>query len=307
MTAEKLTAGTEAGDVVVRCGGRPVVTYCRTPRPGPTGTPPLFTRSGYLHPIHAPCGAVVTDDFAADHPHQRGVFFAWTKTQVTLDGTELHPDFWNLGSGTGRVRAAGGDEPRITNGRVHLRTRQVWDLKHGDAWIEALHETWDIIVYPPEFTAPQAPGAAYMFDLISRQTPAMRLELPAYRYGGMAVRGAAEWIPKASGVAVTDTDGHTRITADGAKAGWCALSGPVRGNTAGIALFEHPDNPRTPNPLRVHPEVPYFVFCPSKNESWALEKGREQVFRFRVIAANAAVTVAQGNNWWNDFAAGFPR
>src|SRR5688500_13954646 len=70
----------EDGALRVTAGDRPLLTYHVTPVQGPPGTGPLFTRNAYIHPVHAPNGAVVTGDFAPDHPHQRGVFFAWTKT-----------------------------------------------------------------------------------------------------------------------------------------------------------------------------------------------------------------------------------
>src|SRR5688572_12125229 len=67
----RLTA-TNAG-VVARDGEKPLLAYHAAEVAGPAGTGPLFTRSGYIHPVHAPNGAVVTDDFPADHLHQRGV------------------------------------------------------------------------------------------------------------------------------------------------------------------------------------------------------------------------------------------
>src|SRR4051794_5805032 len=83
----RLSAKLEDGVLRVTDQGRPVLQYRHGPVEGPPGTGPLFTRSGYLHPVHAPCGAIVTDDFPPDHLHQRGVFFAWTKTRIgTADG-----------------------------------------------------------------------------------------------------------------------------------------------------------------------------------------------------------------------------
>ena len=48
-----------------------------------------FRRGGYLHPIHAPNGRVVTDDFPPNHIHHHGVWWAWTKTE--FQGRQ--PDF----------------------------------------------------------------------------------------------------------------------------------------------------------------------------------------------------------------------
>ena len=47
-------------------------------------------------------GRVITGDYPPDHIHHHGVWFAWTKTE--FEGR--HPDFWNMGDGTGTVEFA---------------------------------------------------------------------------------------------------------------------------------------------------------------------------------------------------------
>jgi hypothetical protein len=41
------------------------------------GNPETSRRSTYLHPVYAPDGALITDDFNPDHPHHRGVSWMW--------------------------------------------------------------------------------------------------------------------------------------------------------------------------------------------------------------------------------------
>ena len=50
-----------------------------------------FSRNNYIHPIHGLDGSVLTEDFPADHPHQRGVFWAWH--QIFIGNTKLG-DSW---------------------------------------------------------------------------------------------------------------------------------------------------------------------------------------------------------------------
>jgi len=47
-------------------------------------------RSDYIHPLYGPSGEVLTMDWAADHSHHRGIYWAWPK--VMLDGQtgDLH-------------------------------------------------------------------------------------------------------------------------------------------------------------------------------------------------------------------------
>jgi hypothetical protein len=43
---------------------------------------PRFDRSGYVHPLYGLDGEVLTDDFPRDHPHHRGLFWAWAHVRV---------------------------------------------------------------------------------------------------------------------------------------------------------------------------------------------------------------------------------
>ena len=41
-----------------------------------------YTRSNYIHPLYALDGEVLTEDFPEDHPHHRGIFWAWHQLYV---------------------------------------------------------------------------------------------------------------------------------------------------------------------------------------------------------------------------------
>jgi hypothetical protein len=48
------------------------------------------TRSCYIHPVYAPNGVLLSDDFNPDHPHHRGISWMWP--DVTVDGRK--GDVW---------------------------------------------------------------------------------------------------------------------------------------------------------------------------------------------------------------------
>jgi hypothetical protein len=48
-------------------------------------------RLNYLHPLYAPDGTILTQDAPADHPHQRGVFWAWHQVRL---GDKAVADGW---------------------------------------------------------------------------------------------------------------------------------------------------------------------------------------------------------------------
>ena len=70
-------------------GGKPVFVY-NFGMVLAKGFPESMKRSCYLHPVYAPNGAVLTDDFNPDHPHHRGISWMWP--EVTVDGRK--GDMW---------------------------------------------------------------------------------------------------------------------------------------------------------------------------------------------------------------------
>ncbi len=73
--------------VDVMDGGKPVLRYNHGTVPPPekiveryekNQKPPLFyARGDYIHPVFGPDGEALTDDYSLDHPHHRGICWAW--------------------------------------------------------------------------------------------------------------------------------------------------------------------------------------------------------------------------------------
>jgi hypothetical protein len=57
--------------------------------------PETMRRGCYVHPVYAPDGTLLTDDFNPDHPHHRGISWMWT--DVSVDGKK--GDMWTLKGG----------------------------------------------------------------------------------------------------------------------------------------------------------------------------------------------------------------
>ena len=278
--------------------GRPVLQYNAETVAQPAGVDDAHARNAYIHPLWSPHGHVLTDDFPADHYHQRGVFLAWTKTGLG----ELHPDFWNLGSKTGRVVFRGLVERAADGQGARLVVDHEWQARDGEVWVPALYERWTVFVHPLR----AAYVSPWVIDLTSEQQCAgeRALVLPEYRYGGMAYRGSGDWIPRAESVRVVTSEGLGRVEANGTRARWCFMGGPVDGDFAGVTLMDHPDDPRFPNVLRVHPKVPYFGYMLPASGSYTLEPGRTYTFRYRLLAHPCAPTADALNCEWERFIQG---
>jgi len=259
------------------------------------GIKEAFKRAGYMHPVYTPAGHVVTDDYPSDHFHQHGIMFAWTKTE--FEGR--HPDLWNMGT-----RSASVEFDCIGNswsGSVHAgftaRLRYV-DLSAPKP-VDVLNELWSVRAYA--LVSAQKPYT--MFDIVSTQQTAGRspLLLPDYRYGGIAVRGHRNWRKKEN-VTFLTSERKDRVAGDDTRARWCAIGGNVDGVVAGVAALGHPGNFRAPQPLRIHPDDPYFNFSPSKLGDWRIDPGKPYVSRYRFVAFDGPADPAELDRLWNDYA-----
>lgn len=69
--------------VLVTDSGRKVLFFQKKPR----SRDGRYARAGYVHPLWDLDGRVLTEDFPDDHPHHRGVFWAWH--QLTVGGKQI--------------------------------------------------------------------------------------------------------------------------------------------------------------------------------------------------------------------------
>ena len=293
--ADSVEVATDAGALHIRIDGRPALDFRLRAEPSRASIAPSFLRAGYIHPVFTPSGRIVTDDYPDDHPHQHGIFFAWTRTE--FEGR--HPDFWNMGDGTGAVELEKIEDVRGGAEKATFKAH----LRHVDLSAPqrktALNELWEVTVY----RAVAGMSRYAMFDIVSTQecASASPLILPDYRYGGIGIRGHRDWRAKAN-VSFLTSEGKDRIAGDDTTARWCAIGGRVDGQPVGLAALSHPQNFRAPQPLRIHPDDPYFNFSPSKRGQWEITPGRPYVSRYRFVAYDGDVNAAELNRLWDDYA-----
>jgi hypothetical protein len=280
----------------VELAGRKVLSFVTGPHDLPNSDiKPIFLRGGYIHPVYTPSGRTVTDDYPSDHYHHHGIWFAWTKTE--FEGG--HPDFWNMGDGTGRVEFEALED--TWSGPVHagFRSRQRYVALTGAGPKTALSEQWDVRIY----SVGKSPKPYFVFDIAVTQQCATGspLILEEYRYGGVAVRGHRDWKDK-SKVAFLTSEGKTRENGNATRGRWCHIGGPVEGQLVGIAVLDHPANFRAPAPLRIHPDDPYFNYAPSQAGKFEIRPGEKFILRYRYIVADGRPDPDELNRLWNDYA-----
>ena len=255
----------------------------------------IYARGGYIHPLYSPSGKLVTDHYAPGHVHHQGLWSAWTRT--SFEGRE--PDFWNMGDSTGTVLPEGLDT--TWSGPVQggfVAQHRFVDLS-AEKPTDALSETWQVRTYNTTGTAPPY----RLFDLKVTQKTASEspLELPEYHYGGVALRGHRTWNGEDNARFLT-SEGQDRLGGNETKARWVYLGGLVDGDSAGVAVLSHPENFRAPQPVRLHPSEPYFVFAPQQEGAFAIEPGEPYVAQYRYVVLDGPPDAAMLDRLWNDYA-----
>lgn len=298
--ATQVSATRNGSMLNVAFGKQPILAYQMEAGPVPTGVSESFMHGAHLHPVFSPSGRLVTGNHPADHRWHRGIWFAWTKT----DFQGRAPDFWNMGKDkdgrfSGEVRFDRLE--RTWSGPVEAGFRGYHRFVDHTSGTEkdVLREAWDVTVFRPL----SSPPAAFVFDLVSSQVCAgnVPLKLPKYHYGGLGVRGAAEWDPRDK-VRMLTSNGHDRKAGDGQKAKWVHLGGKIDGAPSGLAVLIHPDNFRFPQPLRLNPSNPQLSVAPSADGDWEIKPGSQYVSKYRVVVADGEADPATLDRLWADYA-----
>src|SRR5690606_6057038 len=88
-TMSQVTMKKEDGGILLLEKGEKVLFYQSEPK----NHKGQYERRHYIHPLWAPDGAALTEDFPAHHLHHRGVFWAWHQVLI---GDKRIGDPWEI-------------------------------------------------------------------------------------------------------------------------------------------------------------------------------------------------------------------
>lgn len=227
----------------------------------------------FMHPVQTPAGHLLSLLEPADHLWHRGLWF----TIKFVNGD----NFWEERPPFGTQCVVG--IPEITHGSpedVELRLALDWIAPNGGQRMIAERRT----------IRSRATDDAFVIDwgTILTAERDITLDRTPYTtwggYGGLSFRGSRSWLVDRfllpDGVADSRPVGQTGA--------WCEMSGPLDGGanlSAGLAMLDHPDNPRHPTPW-------YAGGAGSGNflnsallfhESMRLHEGEMLTLRYRVL------------------------
>lgn len=201
-----------------------------------------YERRHYFHPLWAPDGSVLTEDFPIDHLHHRGVFWAWH--QVWIYGLRIG-DPWELVDFEQEVTDM--EFSSRKDGSGVLSTQVNWmseNWKKSGLKVPYMKESTTVIIYPKKKN----------FRRIDFEINLLALEKELFiggsedekGYSGFSVRSVLPDDVKFLGPAGEVEPEVTAVESPG----FIHISGSLgkNGNKAGIVILDHPKNPGYPQP-----------------------------------------------------------
>jgi hypothetical protein len=252
----------------------------------------------FLYPLLGPGGLHMTrrwpqDDVPGeerDHPHHHGLMWA--------HGAANGVDFWSEGPEAGRMVHQYFVEHRPMGDTAVIATRNRWLKKDGtivgeDERRMVFHRpAEDQRVVDFEITIFASKGDLTLGDtkegsFAIRLAESMRVKQPQNKPGAGSI---------------VNSRGQRDGEAWGKAAEWCDYSGPVEGQTMGVAIFDHPANPRHPtrwhvrdyglfavNPFGLHD----FDKAPPGTGDLKIPAASNLTFRYRVVLHRGDVVQAK--------------
>jgi hypothetical protein len=200
-----------------------------------------YTRANYIHPLYGLDGEVLTEDFPADHPHHRGVFWAWHQVwfgdRKLGDNWAAQDFFWDVYDAEILTIDS---QSRALKLHVHWKSPLLTDADGNQQ--PFVKETTTIRVHRAEGDIRKVD---FKIELLALKDN-MRLggSEDAKGYGGFTTR-----IPLPDGLEFTGTDGPVEPTNLSVEAGsWLDFSGNLggQGKTSGLAILCHSSSPGYP-------------------------------------------------------------
>ncbi len=229
-------------------------------------------RSNYIHPIYGPNGEIVTRDWSRDHPHHRGIYWAWPEVDFGSKRGDLHALQKVFARPTGKIK--------LQNGPVYaqVEAENLWIWEEGI--VPVVHELTLIRVY-------HQTGHGRIIDLVYQFTGLKDSITIARRgtdaYGGLNIRMMT---PESQEISFFTDEPD----ADPRRA-WSDLSGVFGGADypAGLMVMQDKNNPEYPGEWVQYPELAWVQpTFPTSGTRYALEPGKPLTLRFRLIMHSGA-------------------
>ncbi len=292
--ALQVTENAKTGQVVVTESGKPVLQYnYKTVQPPegyldkvrPGSRKYAVPRSDYIHPLYGPDGEVLTEDWSPDHPHHRGIYWAWPEVDYAGGRADLHALQRVFARPTGKIELSRG--PRF----AQIEAESVWKWEDKTPIVR---ELTSIRVHPAGKDGRRIDLTFEITALVGGVTLARR---GTNKYGGLNIRLSK----------VKDLRLIHHADPDGAapRRAWSDSVGIRSGGSrpVGFGVFEKATNPDYPGDWIEYPKLPWFQpTFPAAGTRYSLKKGKPLVLKYRLWIRRGGEAAAEDySKEWDAF------
>ncbi len=252
--------------------------------------------SNFIHPLWVPDGSALTLDHPADHPHHRGIFWAWRR--IAVDGKDV-ADSWVFNNFSYKVSEA---EAEKVNDGLRLRAVVQWlspNVQDEDGRQTPFVEERILI------TVHEKKGIFRTIDFsIGLQALREGVTIAGYdnesELSGFSIR-----METPDDLVFRSPQGTLTPRWPAMQAGpWVDISGsPGKGGkTAGITIMSHPDNPPPHGlwNLRQKDSMQNIVF-PGR-EPFTLPLHEPLILKYRLVVHEGIACAAPPDSLYQNFA-----
>lgn len=262
--------------VLVEIDGKPYTTFYLAPGGNKPYVYPLSTASGIVVTRHYPMEEFPGE--TKDHPHHRGMFFA--------HGEVNGLNFWATEPGSKSPKQGRMSLVKVLESDGGAKSGTISAVFDGlDPDGKAImRETRTLRFY----SDPQLRTIDYDIQMDALE----KLTFGDTKEGTFGIRLATSISEDKGGRMVNAEGAEGEKNVWGKRSPWVDYYGPVNGQTVGIAIFDHPSNPRYPtywhsrayglfaaNPFGVRD----FTGDKSQDGSMTVQSGKGLRFRYRVV------------------------
>jgi hypothetical protein len=246
----------------------PANKYNKQPNDTFMANPSIYAvpRSDYIHPVYGPSGEMLTRDWSKDHPHHRGIYWAWPEVGFGKKMGDLHALQIVFARPTGNIQLQSGP----VFAQIEAENNWMW----GDS-TPIVRETAVIRAYRSTVGG-RVIDLAFRFEALKDSITLARRETT--HYGGLNIR--------------MHTPGNQEISSfldpslKKPRRAWSDLSGLFAGAPAasGMLVLQHHLNPDYPGDYIQYPDLAWIQpGFPEAGTRFKLLPGKPLVLRFRVF------------------------
>jgi hypothetical protein len=283
----------DPGPLEIFDGGKPVLRYNYQIVPEPpeardrikaSNRKYAIPRSDYIHPLYGLHGENLTDDWVPDHPHHRGVYWAWPEVDWQGKRGDLHALQQVFSRPTGKLRTKQGAD----FAQIEAENEWRWEDRTPIVREEAV-----IRVYP-QTESGRPIDLSFRFIAMGDDVQVARRGQTLY--GGLNIRLAP--VQEQKILTFTDPAGMTP------RCAWAYRSGTPRDTTfpVGLTILQNRLNPDYPGDWVQFPNLSWIQpTFPASGTRFTISKSRPLELRYRLWIHDRRIDSEVVTRLWADY------